>query len=543
MNESDIPNGVPPTGNGHAGEILDPLLLRPSQTVRNGDHVLLHFGDGRQIFALCCHTPGKKSSVRIQKRNYSTHNVVGLPYGTVLEQEQTKLVPLPANAKLIPEFPDFAKNGEGIDTVHETDDGNGSDAAAASSSLLKDNRSLVDTNTAQQLDQHELIRMRDQGVAGATIVASIIENSSTFDQKTTYSKAKYVVRKQKKYQPRCRIVRCNGATVCEALYLKEPKRVMNLREDTLAQILSYANISAGCQTLLVETCMGIVTGALAQRMGGYGKILSVYSGQQPSYTDMIAKYNLSFAENASIKWLHAGDVFGATAVGTLSDDPPQPPGTSCSGQVENDDEDDREQKERQALEWPCVLQPHTRRYIETEIVTDRKVAEFLEKRAARFARKLCRHTPSEAAQMLRARLCDSVIVVARYNPTETLLSLLPFLAPSCPFVVFNEFIEPLTECFRHLQKFELAINLRLSTTWMREYQVLDGRTHPSMNMSQSGGFILSGISLPETGRNELDQDLLKEIKAQIGGRRGRKNKKPTTSEVTGRSKKQPRLDP
>ena len=177
--------------------------------------------------------------------------------------------------------------------------------------------------------------------------------------------------------------------------------------------------------------------------------------------------------------------------------------------------------------WPCVLQTHTRKYIERELQDDKKRKSFLLKRQARFARKLCRHTPNEAAQWLRSRPSDSIIIVARYDPTESLLGLWPHLAPSCPFVVFCEFIEPLTECFRELQKQELAINMRLSDTWMREYQVLKDRTHPFMTMSQSGGFILTGIKLdPDTGRNDLDEDVIQEIKAEIGGRRRRQRGKP-----------------
>ena len=108
----------------------------------------------------------------------------------------------------------------------------------------------------------------------------------------------------------------------------------------------------------------------------------------------------------------------------------------------------------------------------------------------------------------------------------TLMNLLPFLAPSSPFVVYCEYIEPLTECFMNLQKKKLAINLHLSDTWMREYQVLPGRTHPSMSMTQSGGFILTGTKLcPNTGHNELDDDLAKELRLQIGGRRGKKKKR------------------
>lgn len=46
-----------------------------------------------------------------------------------------------------------------------------------------------------------------------------------------------------------------------------------------------------------------------------------------------------------------------------------------------------------------------------------------------------------------------------------------------------------------------------------------------MNMSQSGGFILTGIKLcPVTGHNELDDKLLKELRDLVGGRRGKQKK-------------------
>ena len=150
-----------------------------------------------------------------------------------------------------------------------------------------------------------------------------------------------------------------------------------------------------------------------------------------------------------------------------------------------------------------------------------KQRDFLAKRCARFARKLTRHSPDEARDMLRARKCDSlVIAVKKYDSAETLLALLHHLSPSCPFVVYSEFMEPLTAAFKAVQPH--AINLRLSDTWAREYQVLPGRTHPKMDMSQSGGFLLTGIKLDEKyGHNELDEEVLLQIKEEVGGRRRR----------------------
>jgi hypothetical protein len=66
----------------------------------------------------------------------------------------------------------------------------------------------------------------------------------------------------------------------------------------------------------------------------------------------------------------------------------------------------------------------------------------------------------------------------------------------------------------------IVINLRLTDSWFREYQVLEGRTHPNMTMSQNGGYLLIGMKLcPRTGTNELDKGELREMRAKLGGRR------------------------
>lgn len=543
----------------------DPLLRLPPSVVREGDFVILDFADGKQIFAQCVKSwKGKSPPVKINKRCYPTANLVGLPYGTVLELGVNELTPLPDGEGLLPNHPSTSLRASPVPySTGEEDgeDGNtttvvGDDDEIGGNNVVEnmtdstfpnildqsnDNRYLVDDRTNQSMDQRDLARLRESGADGSTIVAKLIENSTSFSAKTDFSKAKYIERKQKKYQLRCRMVQCTGATICRALFHKDPRKLMNLREDTLGQILSYSNVSAGSQVLVMETCMGVITGALAQRMGGYGKILSVYTGQQPACLESLERFNLSFAETHSIKWVHAGDVFESTiashetldasGVATATNEK----GNSVAEGNNNCNavaavEEEPEKVERERLEWPCPLQDHTRSYLEN-MSNEQDRVEFLAKRCARFCRKLTRHTPMEAKEWLQSRLCDSIVIVAKYDPSATLLGMLPYLAPSCPFVVFCEFMEPLSECFREIQRQELAINLRLSDTWMRGYQVLPGRTHPHMTMSQSGGFLLTGIKLcPETGHNELSEEVRAQIRAQIGGRRGRRPKNKTANE-------------
>ncbi len=51
------------------------------------------------------------------------------------------------------------------------------------------------------------------------------------------------------------------------------------------------------------------------------------------------------------------------------------------------------------------------------------------------------------------------------------------------------------ECNEWLRKSGDAVNIRVTETWLREYQVLPERTHPHVNMSGTGGYILTGIKV------------------------------------------------
>lgn len=57
------------------------------------------------------------------------------------------------------------------------------------------------------------------------------------------------------------------------LYLTESKWLIpfflsHMRYDTLAQMLTLGNIRAGNKMIVMETCSGLVLGAMMERMGG-----------------------------------------------------------------------------------------------------------------------------------------------------------------------------------------------------------------------------------------------------------------------------------
>ena len=92
---------------------------------------------------------------------------------------------------------------------------------------------------------------------------------------------------------------------------------------------------------------------------------------------------------------------------------------------------------------------------------------------------------------------DSLIIASHFDPSMTLSALFPFLAPSRPFVVFSQYQQPLVKLMHTLQRArpQCALRLQMSESWLRQYQVLDGRTHPLTMMSASCGYILWGIKV------------------------------------------------
>ena len=497
----------------NCGGEYDPLRQVLSETVRDGDYILLVFNDDRQIFTHAVLDKKKcQIKLKVNKRHYNTSTFVGLPYGTVLElkKERDTFEVLPDGEDLMPEVTDdqvyglLGKSQKNDDVCIQKDG--------------IDNRHLVDSSSNQTITQNQIEELKEKGHRGEALIKTIIANSTTFQDKTDFSKLKYLRRKQRKHQQRCRIIRCTGPSICEALFIKDARRIMSLREDSLAQILSYANVHAGSQVLIFDTCLGIVLGALAQRLGGYGKLLGVFTGQQPhAYYDMLSRFNLSFGELSSISWVHSGEIFASDI--------------SC-GDIDEGEEDE-EKDDRDILAWPCPLQDHTAEYV-AGMKTDKEKEDFLAKRSARFARKLTRDTAKENRKLLHSQ-SDSLIIVSHYDPLPTLQKMLPFLASSCPFVVFSEHLEPLVDCLHALKQDNIAINMRLSDTWMREYQILPDRSHPNMSMSQTGGFILTGIKLdPIQSKNELDEEVLRALRNKV--MRGRRHKKAKRDVVESGSK-------
>ena len=123
------------------------------------------------------------------------------------------------------------------------------------------------------MDDIEALKASD---SGRSIVSKIMASHSHLNEKTAYSLAKYTLRKQKKYMKRFTALPIDvGFLCCWMLSEKEPMKTMELRQEHLGLIGSWANVMCGeggipeepkGRWLAVEDAAGLVVALMAERM-------------------------------------------------------------------------------------------------------------------------------------------------------------------------------------------------------------------------------------------------------------------------------------
>jgi len=58
---------------------------------------------------------------------------------------------------------------------------------------------LLDDRANQKLSHEEILEMQRKGVEGQDIIKALVDNSASFQSKTEFSQAKYIKKKQQKY--------------------------------------------------------------------------------------------------------------------------------------------------------------------------------------------------------------------------------------------------------------------------------------------------------------------------------------------------------
>ena len=405
--------------------------------------------------------PGAKFKYR--KKNYTVGAVVGAPYGSVFElvKRGIQLVDVAALATV----EDIRRSGElAAAAAHK---------AGATSS---DNRNLVDNNTAQKLNQTDVQAMKDSGASAAEIVSSLVANSSTFHAKTEFSQAKYIKKKQKQYAPTFRVVPCCMQTIVDTMHFKDTRRICGLRSDGAAQLLARGNVRASGKVIVVDCAMGLIVGGAAERMMGNGSIVNFILGDHPSVS-MLPRFNLP--EKVEQGVVH----FPFNSLHMLTESMER---KKKGRKIKEDEEEEEEEEEEEDFAFES-WQP------------SRHIASI-----------------TQTCEILSPHGADSFVAVVaeQYHALHVLKAILPLLSSGASFAIFCPFIEPLKEAAEYVKNKKIAVDVALTQLWVRQFQVLPGRTRPNMNMDDGAGYLLSGV-LTHSAANTLETGTAEKVEKKI----------------------------
>ncbi|KAJ7409747.1 tRNA methyltransferase 6 [Willisornis vidua] len=363
--------------------------------IREGDCAVLKRGDVFKAVPVL-----RRRKIIFEKQWFYLDNAIGHIYGTTFE----------------------VTNGGNLQPKQEVEE-----TPTETKEAGTDNRNIVDDGKSQKLTHDDIKALKDKGIKGQEIVQQLIENSTTFRDKTEFAQDKYIKKKKKKYEAVITIVKPSTRILSTMYYAREPGKI-NKVHSLLSGTFSTETLPSDPEenALVEEESNGLTD----------EKQTSHQEAEEEPTTEAAMEINQT--EEQETMDINAEDV------------------------------EFKESKEKE----------------NKENVRDKQIKQW-ERR-----KKLM-----ETAAFLREKNADGLIVASKFHPTPLLLSLLEFVAPSRPFVVYCQYKEPLLECYTKLRERGGVINLKLSETWLRNYQVLPDRSHPKLTMSGGGGYLLSGITV------------------------------------------------
>ncbi|KAF8921951.1 Gcd10p family-domain-containing protein [Mucidula mucida] len=310
------------------------------------------------------------------------------------------------------------------------------------------NELINDGEFVQPLTIDEITALKQSGVHASDIIKKQIEMHANYALKTEYSKEKYKKRKEAKYSKTFTTIEPTLFNVCDYWFNKDQTRIRDVRADTLSQILNLANIRPGGRYIAVDEASGLIVSGILSRMGGEGRLLTICdTDSPPAYPVMV---QMNFEKTivntvlASLNWATAEEEYK----------PIVPPSDLPEDEIRSERQKSR-LKKRKGL---------------TDALTNTREELF----AGDF---------------------DALIVATEYDAMSVLNKLVPYLAGSASIVVQSQYGQILNDLQNQLRNIPGYLCPSVTEGWLRRYQVLPGRTHPTMMTSGSGGFILHAIKV------------------------------------------------
>ncbi|CAB0020375.1 unnamed protein product [Nesidiocoris tenuis] len=381
-----------------------------------------------------------------------------------------------------------------------------------------DNRNITDDGKSQLLSTEEIEGFKESGLSAQSIVGKLIESSTTFHNKTEYSQEKYLKKKEKKYFEYIVIRKPTVRLLAEMFYSKDPHSVLGLRHDSIAQILSYANVqNSGTYVLFESGTQALLGSAILDCLDDQGRVISITTGRYPpkqavvgmnfpeekraksflsvTLTDFLTSLEKRFSEESTngveeaVKLSNGEDGLVTQAVPSTAAELTGNEKATLNGIAQNvlpaSTEDSKAAdngliQEETSNSKKRKQEPDTINDCGTPALKKPRWQENLE----------------IAKDALLKDGADSLIFASKEFPLPLILKMLDYLKPSHSLVVYSVYREPLVLIYNELKKKRKdVIGLHIFENFLRTHQILSDRTRPDVMMSASGGHILVGTKV------------------------------------------------
>lgn len=272
------------------------------------------------------------------------------------------------------------------------------------------------------------------------------------------------------------------------MYRQDPEKILGLRIDSLSQLISFSNICATGNFLLYESgTNGLVPAALLNSIGANteAKLLHLHQGNVPQKQALQAlnleQEQLDRCISVNIYSLLRQYYQGSGGVKRKLDEVSKNSTEPLAKLSKTDD------GLTENVEMDTDKNDADGKNDENEGEPDAKVKNGDKQPKWVFENE-------RGCELLRENL-DALVIVAKEHPISIVNALISFVKPGRPVVIFNLSRDILTETFIDLKSSNKVTGLKLTSNWLRNYQILPNRTHPDVNMNGNSGFILHGYTI------------------------------------------------
>lgn len=345
-----------------------------------------------------------------------------------------------------------------------------------------DNRNIVDDRSTQNLSAEEILKLREECDSSSEVIGKLVENSKSFASKTEYSQEKYLKRKEKKYFEFVQIRRPSIRLIADIYWRLDTDKVMGVRCDTLSQIISYSGVCGVGKFLLYESgTNGLLPAAFMNSIGANteAKLVHMHPGNVAQKQALQA---MNFGDEQLSRCISV-NIYSVLRhyyqEGKKKDTDSEEKQILTSENKNSTQEEANLKRKNDSTEDKGPDPKHVK--LDTESVPAAKKQQW--------------ELENDSACELMKEKFDALVVVAKEHPYNIIKSLLPLVKPSRPLVVFSTAKEILLECYMDLKASANVTYLRVTSNWLRHYQILPNRTHPDVTMSGNSGFLLTGYTI------------------------------------------------